>query len=218
MIKAILFDMDGVVIDSEPLYEKVERKLLGQYGISIPPEDQKYFKGSTEMQFYDLVEKKYGPQWNRQEVVKKGRRLLKEVFSREVTFVPGFVSLMERIGNRYLAGLVTSTPRLLFEEVRKTLSLERFFKEVICADDISNGKPHPEPYQTMMKRLSVSPEETLVIEDSLHGIASAKASGATCVALASSFSRRELRQADAVIESLDEIDDNLLSDLALRGK
>ncbi|MFQ6673579.1 MAG: HAD family hydrolase [Fidelibacterota bacterium] len=214
MIRAILFDLDGVVIDSEPLYEAVEKQLFEQYGISMPEGDQKIFKGTTEIRFYDLVEEMYHPDWDRQQVMREGRKLLLDLFARELRFVPGFLSLMDRLHGRYLTGLVTSTPRYLLEEVRDLLPVETYFPEMICADDISAGKPHPEPYLTMMKRLSVSPAETVVIEDSLHGITSATASGAVCVALATSFSREELQQADKVVGSLDEIDEGFVDALS----
>ena len=213
MIKAVLFDLDGVVIDSEPLYEQVEGQLLKQYGISIGHEHQEIFKGITETAFYDLLEKKYRPNWDRKQVVSQGRRLLLELFATELRFVPGFVSLIDRIEGRYLTGLVTSTPRQTFDEISRILPIKKYFEAIICADDILDGKPHPEPYLSMAKLLSVSPEETLVIEDSVHGIRSARDAGAVCVALATSFSRDQLREAHKVVESLDEIDDHLIRDL-----
>jgi len=214
MIKAILFDMDGVVIDSEHLYEKAENNLFASYGISISDEELKELKGTTEADFYNRLEKRHRPHWDRQKVINKGRKLLLELFARDLKFMPGFTSLMNRIQGRYLTGLVTSTQRHLFEKICRILPLGDMFQEIVCADDILNGKPHPEPYLIMMKRLQVFPKEVVAIEDSLHGIASAKASGALCIALEDSFSQDELQAADKVVKSLDEIHGNLIEALA----
>ncbi|MFQ6674784.1 MAG: HAD family hydrolase [Fidelibacterota bacterium] len=214
MIKAVLFDLDGVVIDSEPLYEKVEMDLLAPYGISLSDRDQRDLKGTTEQGFYALIESRYRPGWNRDEVIRKGRRLLLEVFSRELTFVPGFVALMDRITGRFRTAVVTSTPKWLVDAIRGMLPLDRFFSDILCADDISNGKPHPEPYLTMMARLRVRPQETVIIEDSLHGVTSAVRSGAFCIALAGSFSVDELQEAHRVVESRSQIDRHLIDGLA----
>ncbi len=208
--------MDGVVIDSEPLYEKVEKLLFKQYGISIPHKDQKDLKGTTEAEFYDRVEKRYKPNWNRAEVVTESRRLLVKLFVSDLEFMPGFTALADRLTGHYLLGLVTSTTKRFFRQISRVLPIKDIFDEIICADDILNGKPHPEPYLTMMERLQVIPEEVVVVEDSVHGIESARRSGAICVALASSFSRNELEEADTVINSLDEINDDFIRHLGLR--
>ncbi|MFQ6615518.1 MAG: HAD family hydrolase [Fidelibacterota bacterium] len=214
MIQALLFDLDGVVIDSEPLYERVELDLLRPYDIFLSGKDQRELKGTTEPGFYDFVERKYQPDWDRLQVVKRGRQLLREVFSRELTFVPGFVELMERIGGYYRTALVTSTPRWLVDAIAKTLPLEKFFSDILCADDISNGKPHPEPYLTMMTRLGISPGETVILEDSLNGVTSAIQSGAFCIALVGSFPAEDLREAHRSVDSLDQIDRSLIESLA----
>lgn len=214
MIKAVLFDLDGVVIDSEPLYEKVEMELLVPHGIVLSEQDQRELKGTTEPGFYDFIEAKYHPRWDRRQVVKRGRQLLLEVFSRELNFVPGFIDLMDRISGRYRTALVTSTPKWLVDAVAEMLPVEQFFSDMLCADDISNGKPHPEPYLTMMNRLGVQPEETVIIEDSLHGITSATRSGAFCVALTGSFSVDYLQKAHMVVESLGQIDTALIDEVS----
>lgn len=210
MIKAILFDMDGVVIDSEPLYEKAGNVLFERYGISIPPEEQKDLKGVTELEFYRRIEARYRPGWDREQVIKEGQALVRKILRSELELMPGVTSLIDRLKKSYFIGLVTSTPKHLVDDICRIVPFKDMFQEIVSADDISNGKPHPEPYLTMMQRLRVDPEEVVVVEDSLHGITSAKASGALCIALASSFEREELKAADAVVESLDEIDDTLL--------
>jgi len=213
VIKAILFDLDGVVINSEHLYEKVERLMFDQYGIVISEKEQKGLKGTTEEDFYNYIEERFHPNWDRKKLIKEGRELLTELFSRDVKCMPGFFSLIDRFHGRYRLGLVTSTRRQLLEQIFQVVPIEGLFQEIISANDISHGKPHPEPYLEMMKRLHVTPDEVIVIEDSIHGITSAKASGAICIALEGSFSREELHSADHVVESLNEINDILIQNL-----
>ena len=210
MIEVILFDMDGVIIDSEPLYLKAERLMLGKYGIVMSEEEKKSIKGITEKAFFTYIEERFNPGWDREKLMKEGREFLLFLFSRELKFVQGFLPLMDRFHGLFLMGLVTSTTRQLIEEIFRILPFKQMFKEIVCADDISNSKPHPEPYLTMMNRLHVEPDIVMVIEDSLHGVMSAKAAGARCIALEGSFTRDELHMADWVVKSLDEIDINLI--------
>ena len=81
-IKAILFDMDGVVIDSEKLYSQSEEKLLAQYGVKFDDSDWHYIKGCTEKQFYDLVYSKFSPDISREKLMFQGREFLKKTFTK----------------------------------------------------------------------------------------------------------------------------------------
>ncbi|HNZ36935.1 MAG TPA: HAD hydrolase-like protein, partial [Candidatus Marinimicrobia bacterium] len=90
-IKAVIFDFDGVVINSEPLYMVAERRLFDQYGIKVPDEDWKYFKGTTENDFYQLIMAKYQIKTDAHKLIEDGRRYIKEEFNKGVDYLPGFL-------------------------------------------------------------------------------------------------------------------------------
>ncbi|MBN1945222.1 MAG: HAD family phosphatase [Bradymonadales bacterium] len=214
MKHAVLFDLDGVVIDSEPLYVQAEQRLFARYGIGVAKEDWQQFKGLSQEAFFDLIERRYRPDWNRAEVEEVGGELLREVFTRGLGYMPGFLPLARRLDGRYLLGLVTSSSREVFRFVSGLLpELPAIFPHILCGDEVRQTKPHPEPYLTMMARLGVQPEWTVVVEDSINGLVSARASGAVCVALAGSAPLEDLAMAHLTVHSLDEITGELLDDL-----
>jgi HAD superfamily hydrolase (TIGR01509 family) len=217
MLKAILFDLDGVVIDSEPLYVEAEERFFEQNGIDIPPDDWQLFKGLSEQAFFDLIEQRYQPNWDRATAMKEASVILREVFREGLDFMPGFIPLADRLRERYRLGLVTSTSRALLDVVSGLLPpLTTIFPQIICGDDVTRSKPHPEPYLMMMQLLDVLPEETAVVEDSINGLGSAKASGAYTIALTGSAPIEALRTADRVIHALKEMTEAFLDSLAFR--
>ena len=213
MIKAVIFDMDGVVVDSEPLYQQAEERLFREYNVTIPQDDWKLFRGCTEERFYQLARERYGISEPAEALRRKGRRYVLAAFDAELDFNEGFLELHRRLVERYRLGLVTSTPEELFHWMDERLGLKRYFPEVICGGMTANSKPHPEPYLEMMRRLEVLPEESAVVEDSIHGLTSALAAGAWTIALTGSVPLEDMPPAHAVIDSLGEISPAMLERL-----
>ncbi len=213
MIKAVIFDMDGVVVDSEPLYQKAEELLFREYGVTIPPEDWKLFRGSTEERFYQLARDRYGIQDTAENLRVKGRRHVMAAFEAKLDYNDGFPELHDRLEGHYHIGLVTSTPKDLYLWMERKLGLRRYFPEVIYGGMTTNSKPHPEPYLEMMRRLGVEPSESAVIEDSINGLTSALAAGAWTIALTGSVPQADMPPAHAVVHSLGEITPAMLEQL-----
>ena len=125
-IKAILFDMDGVVIDSEKLYSQSEKKLLAQYGVKFDESDWHYIKGCTEKQFYDLVYSKFNINIPRNQLIDKGRNFLKTVFTQELEYMNGFNEIYSIFKKKYKLALVTSTGPELVNHINSLLSIYRW--------------------------------------------------------------------------------------------
>lgn len=214
MIKAVLFDMDGVVVDSEPLYQKAEERLFQEYGVTIPADDWKLFRGITEERFYQLLRERYGITEPAETLREKGRRHVMAAFSADLEYKEGFLELYRRLKGRYRLGLVTSTPGDMLNWMDKQLDLKRHFQEVIHGGMTANSKPHPEPYLEMMRRLEVAPEESVVVEDSINGLTAALAAGAWTVALTGSVPAEDMPPAHAVVHSLGEISPAFLEGLS----
>jgi beta-phosphoglucomutase-like phosphatase (HAD superfamily) len=215
--------MDGVVVDSEPLYQKAEESLFKEYGVTIPQEDWKLFRGCTEEHFYDLARNRYGIKEPLEILRKQGRKRVLEEFETGLDYIRGFLELHQRLAEHYRLGLVTSTPGDIFQWMDEKIGLNRYFDDVIYGGMTPNSKPHPEPYLTMMHRLGSTASETAIVEDSINGLTSALDSGAWTIALTGSVPIEDMPRAHALIHSLEEITipflDNLMAEAhALKGK
>ena len=128
---AVIFDMDGVVIDTEPLYTKAEIRLFREYGVEIPKEDWPLFRGCTEQDFYDLSMARYDIAEDKNVFIEKGRKYVKEEFRRGLAFMPGFHKLHARVQKQYGTGLVTASPRNNIDFLCGLIDLDNIFEHII---------------------------------------------------------------------------------------
>ena len=204
-IKAILFDMDGVVIDSEKLYCQSENNLLAQYGVKFSDEDWLYIKGCTEEKFYDFVYSKFTITISREELMMQGKQFLKKIFSNELEYMDGFFDLYLYLKYKYKLALVTSTGLELVEHIDKLLAIREKFDLFITSIDTKHHKPNPAPYLKAMEQLDCDAKECIVVEDSIQGIQAGKAAGCYVVALEGSLDKKYLQDADVIISHLSEM-------------
>ncbi len=214
MIKAVVFDMDGVVVDSEPLYQQVQERLFAELGVTIPDDDWKLFRGMTEDTYYEFVGRRYNLSRQLRELRRRGREYVQQLFKAELEFMTGFTRLHRHIKGHYRLGLVTSTASDLYQVVNDKLHLGPFFEEVLCGDMTVNSKPHPAPYLEIMRRLEIAPNETVVVEDSIHGLQAALDSGAWTIALTGSVPQEDMPPVHAIIDSLEELSPGYIDNLA----
>jgi HAD superfamily hydrolase (TIGR01509 family) len=209
----ILFDLDGVTIDTEPLYARGEIRLFKEYGITIPKEDWKLFRGCTEETFYDLSMDRYGITEDRKTFQNKGRAYVREEFEKNLSFMPGFIALIKRLNDQYPVGLVTATPEYMYNWLDERLNLSRIFKHIVYGEMTKRGKPSPEPYLLGMKQFNISAKNTMIIEDSVHGIQAGLSANARVVALTGSVNIEDMPPAHKIINSLNEINANFINSL-----
>ncbi|MCH7940219.1 MAG: HAD family phosphatase [Candidatus Marinimicrobia bacterium] len=214
MIKAVVFDMDGVVVDSEPLYQQAQVRLFAEIGVTIPEEDWKLFRGMTENNYYEFVGRRYNLSGQLGQLRRRGRQYVQELFEAQLQFMAGFTSLQRLLKGHYRLGLVTSTASDLYQVVNDKLQLGPFFEEVVCGEMTINSKPHPEPYLEIMRRLEIAPNETVVVEDSIHGLNAARDSGAWTIALTGSVPQEDMPPVHAIIDSLEELSPGYIDNLA----
>ena len=204
-IKGILFDLDGTVIDSESLYQKGEIKLFKEYGVDIPEKDWKIFRGTTEQDFYTISMKKYNIKEDREIFINKGRKYIKSEFDKGLVYKRDFIKFYNYIKDKYKLGLVTASPLKSFNYVNKILNIKKYFSNVITNDDTNKSKPDPQPYILMMSRLNLNPSNTLIIEDSINGMVSAKSSKAYVAAITGSVSEKDMPNPDFIIKYFSEL-------------
>ncbi len=214
MIKAVVFDMDGVVVDSEPLYQQAQVGLFAEFGVTIPEDDWKLFRGMTEEAYYEFVGRRYNLIRQLPELRRRGREYVQQLFEAELEFMTGFTHLQRLLKGQYRLGLVTSTASDLYQVVNDKLQLGPFFEEVLCGDMTTKSKPHPEPYLEIMRRMEITPNETVVVEDSIHGLQAARDSGAWTIALTGSVPQEDMPPVHAIIDSLAELSPGYIENLA----
>ena len=210
---AVIFDMDGVILDTEPLYTKAEISLFGEYGVTIPEEDWSLFRGCAAQDFFNLSMKRYKITEDKIVFMEKGRAYVRDEFKNSLAFMPGFHRLHKMVRQHYHIGLVTASPRHNLDWLRTLIELDDLFEHIISGDDTDKNKPHPEPYLAMMSRLGVEPANTVIIEDSLYGVQSGLASGAFVIAKTGSVPDSQLTIAHRIISHLNEITHFMIEEL-----
>jgi len=205
-LKAVCFDMDGVTIDSEPLYAKAEIRLFREYGVEIPDEDWILFRGCNEKKFYELSMKRYSINEEKNLFIAKGRSYIKKEFTKNLKFMNGFINLHKNLIKHGIStALVTASPEKMFNFVNLKMKLTNKFDKVIFGEMTKYHKPNPEPYLLAMDQLDMKPKDTLIIEDSMYGLQAAKSSGAVVIGIRGSIPDIHLQIADFVISSLTDL-------------
>jgi len=184
-LRAVLFDLDGVLIDSEPIWFRVEQRLMAELGGRWGHEDQAACLGGTLPRTAAYLLELSGSRLPMEEVQ---RRLVDGMLTEvraELPWRPGAQQLLDRLaGAGVPLGLVTSSYRVLVDAVLETMGGDRFTVSV-AGDEVRRPKPDPEPYRTAVRRLGVRPSGCVVFEDSPPGVASAEAAGCICVGVPS---------------------------------
>src|SRR5919106_3535814 len=211
-IEAVVFDMDGVLLDSEPTWRAVEREVFARLGIEVTEEDLKRTMG---IRVADVVAGWYrrhpweGP--SPEEVVEEIVGRVANAILREGRLNEGAVEAIDYLrGLGLRLALASSSPIRLIRAVLSMGGLEDRSDVVLTAEDEAHGKPNPAVYLRAAERLGVPPGRCLAIEDSLAGIRAAKAAGMVSIAVPE-LSAEEAREAgaDLVLDSLKEIDDRI---------
>jgi HAD superfamily hydrolase (TIGR01509 family) len=188
-IQGVLFDMDGTLIDSEPLWHRHEAELMASFDYTWLEEDQQYCLGGPLSKvgryMYEKVGNRETPEFFTDELIRRVENDLRN----EVLFMPGALALAESIHEAGIAlALVSASPRNLMDAALEGVAMSsRYGRELfalsISANDVVKTKPDPEGYVSAAKQLGVDIQQCLALEDSLTGIKSATASGARTVAI-----------------------------------
>lgn len=207
MIKAVLFDMDGVLVDSEPVINAAAIAGLAEYGIKARPDDFLPFVGAGEDRYIGGVAEKYGHHY---ELSMKDRvyQIYLEMVDAHIKIFTGVHQLLADLkAEGRLLALASSADRIKVDANLKAAAIDpQLFSAIISAEDAVHKKPAPDIYLAAAKELGVETSSCIVIEDAINGIQAAHKAGMPCIAVATSFSREALSAAgaDMVIGSISE--------------
>jgi len=210
-LRAVLFDFDGVIVDSEPLHYGSLRDALAPEGIALDEDEYKRsYLAYDDRGAIRLALERHGIAWDgpRVETIARRKAAAFERLLPEVPFFPGSRELVRSLAAEMPVGIASGALRSEIEAILRSGSLLDAFSGIVGADDVQRGKPDPEPYLTAMQRLryrapQLQPAECLVFEDSVPGILSARAAGMTVVAVTTSYPASKLASvAHRVVDSL----------------
>lgn len=205
---AVICDMDGTLINSEALHVQIQKQVCQEFGFSIPDEVWPQYTGQTiEYIFADLIEKYASGPLNPAVMILRRDELIEKAYPEAPLFPKAKTFLREVKKQGRLMALTTSTKRPLQSLVFKRHDLASFFDVIVTGDEVTKGKPDPEPYLYTVKQLKLDPEQCLVVEDSLAGVKSAARAGCFVLGITHSFSKELLEQSGAnkTINVFDEL-------------
>ncbi|MBN1697140.1 MAG: HAD family phosphatase [Spirochaetales bacterium] len=208
MVKAVIFDMDGVLVDSEPLHYESEKKALARYGLTFNRNiHRKYIGYSNERTFWRDLIKEFGVSLNIDTLILEKKEYFNNHLHKIKRIDPAY-TLLNRLKKAAIpCAIASSSSHELIRSLLDQCALNDFFSVIQSGDDVEFGKPHPDIFLEAAKKLGIHPRHCVVVEDSLHGVKAGHAAGMIVVAVPNEYTRMlDFSLAHHVIESLDEFD------------
>jgi HAD superfamily hydrolase (TIGR01509 family) len=183
MIKAVVFDMDGVLIDSEPVWERVRRSFVAAHGGDWAPGAQDRMMGMSTAEWSTYLLADLGVGVAPQAVAEMVVGAMAAAYSENLPLLPGAVDAVQRMAARWPLAVASSSPRSLIETVLTMAGLRSAFAAVVSSEEVARGKPAPDVYLTAAGRLGVQGMACVAIEDSSNGLRAAAAAGCRVIAI-----------------------------------
>ena len=200
---AILFDNDGILVDTEPLFLQATQEILATVDVILMPEDYHEISMRRGGTVFDLAEARG---ISRDEIrtlrAARGRRY-SDLIDEGIRVLDGVVETLMRLHGLLPMAIVTSSDRDHFDRIHRQTDLIQYFDFVVSQGDYTHHKPHPEPYLTAASRIGVSPDRCLAIEDAERGVRSATAAGMSCIVIPNELSKNgDFEDAHTVLDSM----------------
>jgi HAD superfamily hydrolase (TIGR01509 family) len=192
MIKAILWDNDGVLVDTEKLFFKATHDTLARVGITLSTERFIDFSLVRGFGLCDYMKAEGLDDSDCESLRLERNRLYSNLLAQESTLFDGVSQTLEALFGTYKMGVVTSSQKEHFDIIHKSTGILKYFDFVLTSDECENTKPHPEQYLKGLKRIGVKRDECVVVEDSPRGLTAANRAGLQCLMIPHEMSMPEL--------------------------
>jgi HAD superfamily hydrolase (TIGR01509 family) len=207
-IEAVAFDLDGVLIDSEQVWDEVRREYVPERGGRWREEATRAMMGMSSPEWSRYLAEELGVPESPERISEEVAGRVAAVYRERLPLLPGAPEAVERIAARWRLALATSSNREVINLVLEVSGLGRYFDATVSSEEVGGGKPAPDVYLEAARRLSVAPERSAAIEDSHNGIRSAAAAGMRVIAIPNQHfppDEDALAAADVVLESIDDL-------------
>lgn len=206
-IRAILFDLDGVIIDSEPLHFEAHKEILKDYGIELTLDDYLDFgvaKGDDNL--YRKVSERPGILLDKNKISKRKKQAYCKILDKKGKLMPGVLEILQDFSKKYDLAIVSSGIKASVEYVLEKFDIKKYFKIIIAGEDADRVKPFPDVYLKALEKLNYSKNECLAIEDSETGIKAANNAGLKCIAIPNEFTKnQDFSSADMLLSNINEL-------------
>lgn len=215
MIRAVIFDMDGVLIDSQPMHYLGDQRTLAAYGVDASVSEMEAYAGTTNKYRFSLFKEKYHLSEDIDAMIAKRESIMIDiVMSSDAVPVKGIAALLRDIRKHGLKTAVASSSSYPFiYAVLRKLDIEKYFDLIFSGESVPNGKPAPDVFLEACKKLNEQPDTCIVVEDSSNGVLAARRAGMTCIGYQNPTSgEQDLSKATIVIDDFSKINtDYILS-------
>jgi HAD superfamily hydrolase (TIGR01509 family) len=216
MIKAVVFDMDGLLVDSEPLWQRARIEAFGADRLHWTEADQQRVMGSSTMGWALHLAEKLDQAFTPEEIIERVVAQMEQYYRDDLPLQPGAREVVAQLDGRYPLGLASGSPYRLIRAVLAGADWTDIFDEVLSSDEMANGKPAPDIYLEIARRLDTPIEHIAVFEDSDNGILAGATAGAQVIAVPHAYHRAAddvLRRAARVLGSLHEFTPEMLDEM-----
>ena len=183
MIEAVVFDMDGVLIDSEPVWERVRTDYIAKHGGRWPAGAQDRLMGMSTGEWSAYMSRDFGLTLRPEQVAEEVIAAMAAEYRQHLPMLPGAVDTVRLLASRYRLAVASSAPKSLIEAVLDASALRPAFEAAVSSEEVPRGKPAPDVYLEAATRLGVPPACCAAVEDSANGLRSAAAAGLTVIAV-----------------------------------
>lgn len=208
MEKFVIFDMDGVLVDSEPIHMELEKLLFKQLNIDVSTTLHHSFVGMAPKRVWEKLIQEFNLTHTVEELFQLEKEVKHaELQARQIQCIPAVDTLLATLKeNGYRLSVASSSPHLIIDLVLEKLDFRHYFDYVVSSEDVRDGKPSPDIFLEVAQRYQVAPSQFIVIEDSSNGVKAAKAAGMKCIGYKSTNSgNQDLSLADLVTEDFSQL-------------
>jgi HAD superfamily hydrolase (TIGR01509 family) len=216
-VAAVVFDLDGVLIDSEPVWEEVRRAYVAEHGGHWLPDSQRRLMGMSTAEWAAYLSRELGVDRPPEVIAAEVLDRMAERYGRRPPLLEGAVAAVERLAERWPLGLASSSPRRLIDLVLEASGLAGRFRAILSTEEVARGKPAPDAYLEVAARLGADPAACVAVEDSSNGVRSAAAAGMRVIAIPSPrypLDDAAAARAAAILGGLDELTADTVERLA----
>ncbi|MFY9426234.1 MAG: HAD family phosphatase [Caldicoprobacterales bacterium] len=208
-IRAFIFDMDGVIIDSEPLHFESDKMVMREFGVELTDEELNRYVGVANPQMWIELKDKYSIDLSVDELIEmQHMNKLKLLEDNQLETIRGIDELITDLQRKGIAVALASSSNMEFIQlVLKKLGITECFQVIVSGDDVEKGKPEPDIFLKAAELLKVRPQDCIVLEDSAHGVNAAKRAGMKCIGFINPNSgNQDLSKADKIVSTLEGLE------------